>query len=283
MKSMRPELVSKFAEACGRTLKGQPRHKKGTCATIDAHHLVCGSCGVKCVDGEQGKWFKEFPLCKMPSFMHLTTFQEATWRSEKRSPLIVPTDSQGGTRQVDISLIRSVFESTSLGICFHLHPEFVHKDTNGRDCTFLCQSCHAHMPARAKSRPASSVQLDDDTIAAHGTVETVPMVDFPPDKLEGATDLFPQATLGWDHNARAPPFSIASGLDFGDFRRLGLPQLTMVERLIISKVRHFHNVMKVQSNHSCSHRSDGTMNKIKAHSIAAFTVYGINNGVKQGN
>jgi hypothetical protein len=45
-----------------------------------------------------------------------------------------------------------------------------------------------------------------------------------------------------------PEYSIASGVDFGDCRRLGLEPLTMRERQIISKVRHYHNIIKIESN-----------------------------------
>ena len=40
-----------------------------------------------------------------------------------------------------------------------------------------------------------------------------------------------------------PGLSIASGVDFGDFRRVGLTPLTLRERNIISKVRHYINII----------------------------------------
>jgi len=45
-----------------------------------------------------------------------------------------------------------------------------------------------------------------------------------------------------------PTRSIASGVDFGDYQRIGLEPLTLRERHIISKVRHCLNVIKIESN-----------------------------------
>jgi len=45
-----------------------------------------------------------------------------------------------------------------------------------------------------------------------------------------------------------PTRSIASGVDFGDYQRIGLEPLTLRERHIISKVRHYLNVIKIESN-----------------------------------
>jgi len=62
-----------------------------------------------------------------------------------------------------------------------------------------------------------------------------------------------------------PPNSIAAGVDFGDPRRLGLATPTMPELVLLVKVQHFHDVVKVQGNHkpggdqiSIKIRSEGT-------------------------
>jgi hypothetical protein len=44
-----------------------------------------------------------------------------------------------------------------------------------------------------------------------------------------------------------PEYSVANGVDFGDCRRLGLEPLTTRERQIISKVRHYYTVIKIES------------------------------------
>ena len=45
-----------------------------------------------------------------------------------------------------------------------------------------------------------------------------------------------------------PERSIASGVDFGDSRRIGLEPLTLRERQIVAKVRHYLNIVKIESN-----------------------------------
>ena len=47
---------------------------------------------------------------------------------------------------------------------------------------------------------------------------------------------------------KIPERSIASGVDFGDYQRIGLEPLTLRERHVISKVRHFIHVYKIESN-----------------------------------
>jgi len=49
-------------------------------------------------------------------------------------------------------------------------------------------------------------------------------------------------------NKLIPGLSIASGVDLGDYRRVGLTPLTFRERHIISKVRHYINVIKIETN-----------------------------------
>ena len=259
-------LVEEFLTASGRTAKDKTRKKGGLTPSVDAHHIVCGACGMRNVDGEHGKWSEEFMLEKLPHFMQLTPEQEASWRHERANPITVPTDCSGGTKQIDVSKVWSIHHSQKLGKCFHLHPEFVHV-RQGKERTFLCHSCSAHIKKKKKEAPTKTEVLEDNAIADHGTVETVHDPTPPKPNHADAIELFPQHIFHCSANPEAPPFSIASGLDFGDHRRVGLPVPTMMEHMIISKVRHFHNVMKVQSNHRSSHRSDGTMNELKAHSI----------------
>jgi len=57
-------------------------------------------------------------------------------------------------------------------------------------------------------------------------------------------------------------------VDFGDPRRLGLATPTMPELVLLVKVQHFHDVVKVQGNHKPGGRSDFTKNQIRGHSIA---------------
>ena len=64
-----------------------------------------------------------------------------------------------------------------------------------------------------------------------------------------------------------PPNSIAAGIDFGFGKRLSLESPSLLENMIIAKVRHFHNVVKIQGNHQIGGRSDCTKSQLRAHSI----------------
>ena len=61
--------------------------------------------------------------------------------------------------------------------------------------------------------------------------------------------------------------AICSGLDFGDFERLGLTPPNAFEVALLSKVRHYHNIVKIQPNGGRSCRVDRTGFKMRAHSI----------------
>ena len=47
---------------------------------------------------------------------------------------------------------------------------------------------------------------------------------------------------------KPPPLSLKSGIDYGSPERVGLEPLSLIERRIISKVRHFVQVFKISSN-----------------------------------
>jgi len=64
---------------------------------------------------------------------------------------------------------------------------------------------------------------------------------------------------------KAPMRSIAKGVDFGSPSRVGLVPLTSRERQIISPVRHYQIVVKIESN--TGRRKEHTHSAIKGHSI----------------
>ena len=65
---------------------------------------------------------------------------------------------------------------------------------------------------------------------------------------------------------KIPPLSIASGVDFGSYMRAGLVQPSLMERHIISKVRHFSQVVKIESN--STRQREHTQSCIKGNCIA---------------
>ena len=68
--------------------------------------------------------------------------------------------------------------------------------------------------------------------------------------------------------AQAPSNSIASGVDLGDANRIGLPKPTVSELALIARIRHYHNVVKIQSNKTVGCLTNHTVSKIRGHSIA---------------
>ena len=65
--------------------------------------------------------------------------------------------------------------------------------------------------------------------------------------------------------SKAPMRSIASGVDFGSPSRVGLVRLTPRERQMISKVRHYQNAVKIESN--TGRQRELSHSAIKGHSI----------------
>ena len=63
----------------------------------------------------------------------------------------------------------------------------------------------------------------------------------------------------------APHLSLKSGVDYGSPERVGLEPLSLMERHIISPVRHFSQVVKISSN--TGRQKEHTQSAIKGHSI----------------
>ena len=66
---------------------------------------------------------------------------------------------------------------------------------------------------------------------------------------------------------KIPSRSIASGVDFGDYHRIGLTTPNAYEVAMLARIRHYHNVVKIQPNGGASSRADYSRSRIKGHSI----------------
>ena len=64
-----------------------------------------------------------------------------------------------------------------------------------------------------------------------------------------------------------PPLSIAKGIDFGNFERIGLVQPNVLELNILSNFRMYHSIIKFQNNQKSGARSNFTGQKIRSHVI----------------
>lgn len=234
-------LLKLFMQHHGRALGDAEINKghKGLPPTLDAHHLVCGACGVKNVDGRHGRKHKLFPLSELPKSLHCTPQQLVDYEEMKKNKLTLSDNDEGTEfREVQVHKVMSVYESQKQQLCFHLHPEYVHciKVTeNGvekeKEATAICPNCCAFFEKEEKRFTACRVD------SRHKFCE------------------------------KPPERSIAAGLIFGYIRRLGLPEPTVAESILIAKVRHFHNIIKIQSNHSVGTRSNFTKNELRSHNI----------------
>ena len=235
------KLLKKYLSSQGRSTCQLPNNDsidqslQGLPASIDAHHLVCGACGMKCINGQYGRFCTVVPLSDLPVCLQLTDKQSKAYDHLKnQQPLLLPTDDEGTIKPFYLHKLHSVYESQLLQKKYHLHPEFVHMAPNStcsaiqnkQELTVLCPSCSSWLQdVQKKQKKDNNVQVDP------------------------------------------PPNSLASGLDFGDATRLGLEEPNTVEMILIAKVRHFHNVVKIQNNHTSGGRTDFTKSILRGHSI----------------
>ena len=112
------------------------------------------------------------------------------------------------------------------GSYYHLHPELVSTKSDGTQTVMLCQDCL-------------------------------------PDKYTATTNSDGTVNEG---RAVRPSLSIAAGVDFGYFRRLGLAPLNFHEKTILSLNRLFVAVLKVTLNTS-GRVNYNTSSKLRAHAV----------------
>ena len=84
--------------------------------------------------------------------------------------------------------------------------------------------------------------------------------------LDCSNSIFPKESSQTSKNIpKKPNLSIAAGIDFGDYNRLGLTEPNKFELCILSKVRRFITIVKIQDN--MGQRRDYTQQTLKGHAI----------------
>ena len=237
----RNDILGKFLHSQGRAIpEGLQSEGQGTLFqenileglpdSTDAPILTCGACGIQSVQGRYGKFCTTVPLVNLPDTMVLNEQQMLDLNTlNEQPPLLLPIDENGTLKEFQPHQLRSTYKSDKLNKYFHLHPEFVH---------------------------------------------LAPI----PNALSGETDVCRELTVlcpkctEWYNSGKsldcAPPNSIAAGIDFGNAARLpGLEMPSVSEMIVIARVRHFHNVVKLQSNHAVGGRSDLTKSQLRGHSV----------------
>jgi hypothetical protein len=219
-------LVANFAERIGRKKPGVEQSSNsqtiGLPPSVDAHHLICGSCGITTVDGQNGQFCESVKIVSLPHCFVING-QSLQLLLEKRSkkPLLLPTNDQCDMKEFPIHKIQSYYRSKASDKFYHIHPESVYEYEKD-EMTILCASCSKWCCEWKKGR------------SKYG----------------------------------APENSIASGVDFGNEKRIGLAPMRDAERKVLAKVRLFHDVIKLHLNHGKGKRVDGTQNKLRGSSIA---------------
>jgi hypothetical protein len=112
----------------------------------DSFHPVCGSCGMRKINGQFGEYCRIVCLSELPEIFLLDESETSAYNAAKiKPPLVLPVDEHGATREFHLYKLRSVYESKLSGRLYHIHPECVHQknDCNGctREYTVLCESC----------------------------------------------------------------------------------------------------------------------------------------------
>ena len=141
----RDALLRKFAKQQGKSQilltpneDGQEQHSEqnflhGLPPSVDAHILGCGACGKKSVNGMCGQFCKTAFLNDLPKFMRMKqTDANEFVTSSNTNHVVIPINDSNCFKQVNLSLLRSVYHSESLNCHFLLHPELVHVDENKR-------------------------------------------------------------------------------------------------------------------------------------------------------
>jgi len=85
---------------------------------------------------------------------------------------------------------------------------------------------------------------------------------------EEFTFLCPDCSKCKRKGSKAPPNSIAAGLDMGDFERIGLVEPSVSELCLIARVRNYLNCVKVSDNKTAGCLTNYTVSKIRGHAIA---------------
>ena len=92
------------------------------------------------------------------------------------------------------------------------------------------------------------------------------LVQLNDNKSEKYTYLCPTCK-GFISKKTPSPLSIANGVDFGNYNRIGLVKPNPMEITILSHLRMFHSIFKIQNNQKNGTRANFTGSKIKSHVI----------------
>ena len=182
--------------------------------SIDALILGCACCGSRSIDVEDS--YTRQPLSKLQCLKLDEDEAEQHLDRIERYNLELPIDDTGLTKTFNLWKAWSIWPQKNLkkadssASYYFLHPELV--ELIGDDET----------PNRDKSRYSNEEDLYCAWVCASCWKDV--------------------------EKGEIPALSLKAGIDYGSYHRVGLEPLTLFERHIISRVRHYAQVVKIESN-----------------------------------
>ena len=224
------DLVQKFLKKQGKFVAWDQSKPKvvldGLPPSVDSHHLICGMCGITKVQGRYGCHCHVVKLKDLPSSVLLSESELEEFKDDKNRPPLILPINENGDTQE-----------------FH-----VYKLQSAFESTHLSKTFHLHPEAVHEIADSTTGSIDKATVVCHKCNNWIVK------SSKSNTELLPPAN------------SIAAGVDFGVASRLGLQQPSLAEMKVIARHRHFHNVVKVHSNHLVGSRSDCTKCELRGSS-----------------
>ncbi len=233
-------------------------------ANMDADDLVsytnmfcCGCCGVKELDVND-----EFKKVKLSDLDLLLVPNDCPYRSILKDPMLnVPADNKGTMKQLDLREAMNWYKDASSDRLYWLHPEFV--DT-GENTTHSANEPGSY----GVCGPGDNGVVDDVAEGvAEGVAEDVTDGEMTDKTIcVGSTWLCKSCfqSLRGPGTPSIPAHSLAL-VNFGSARRLGLPELNPLTRMVISKIRNHRIVLKLLANNL--DRTDATGSTLRGHYI----------------
>jgi hypothetical protein len=245
------ELGQKFLEAQGRgsSWSGATKFNEENFESVDAPLLTCASCGFRCqstysMDEDVKSLFKDKDV-KSLCWAELDDDKRSEHLAKMGKPsLRLPINDKGDKDDFEPWKAYSRWPAEK--------PDELAKDSTLPDWMF-CENDNGELdrnkPKYFHLHPEFVQEFtDDDDRKDFKAKLCLKCCDFEPNK-----------------KSKAPIRSIARGVDFGSPVRVGLVRLTPRERQMISKVRHYNSVTKIESN--TGRQREHSHSAIKGHSI----------------